>query len=65
VRYVATETAGRLTLPLLRQLLPDLAASPPLCYVAGPPGMVERQAAFLSALGVAPGDIKTDSFTGY
>lgn len=65
VCYVATATAGRLTAPLLRQLLPDLAARQPRCYVAGPPGMVERVAATLPTLGVAPGDIKTDSFTGY
>ncbi len=63
--YVATATAGRLTQPLLRQLLPDLAARQPLAYIAGPPGMVEHAARLLVALGQDGADIRTDRFDGY
>ena len=63
--YVATATAGRLTQPLLRRLLPDLVARQPLAYIAGPPGMVEHAARLLVALGQDAADIMMDRFDGY
>lgn len=63
--YLATETEGRLTRAALLRLLPGITSQEPMTYVAGPPGMVDKAAALLRALGIDNDDIKTDRFDGY
>jgi NAD(P)H-flavin reductase len=37
----------------------------PICYIAGPPGMVQATRAVLVAFGVDEDDVRTEEFTGY
>jgi ferredoxin-NADP reductase len=49
---------------VLRHVRPRVLAQG-MCYVSGPPAMVEHMAALVGALGVAPPRLRLDEFRGY
>lgn len=54
---------GPIGVGILRRHLPDLVV--PEYLVAGPPGFVEALVEELRAFGIAPGDLKSEPFSGY
>lgn len=55
--------AGLVDADLVKRVVGDLAA--PICYVVGPPAMVEAMQDVLSRAGVAEDNIRTEEFYGY
>ena len=54
---------GAIDEALVRRICADLAA--PICYLAGPPAMVEAVRQSLGDAGVNDDDIRSDEFSGY
>ena len=54
---------GMINKEMLARYLKD--ASPPIYYIAGPPGMVKGLHTMINESGVDEGDIRTEEFSGY
>jgi ferredoxin-NADP reductase len=54
---------GMINKEMLARYLKD--ASPPIYYIAGPPGMVKGLHMMINESGVDEGDIRTEDFSGY
>ena len=54
---------GMINKEMLARYLKD--ASPPIYYIAGPPGMVKGLHMMINESGVDEGDIRTEEFSGY
>ncbi|MEO5696019.1 MAG: FAD-dependent oxidoreductase, partial [Burkholderiaceae bacterium] len=58
-----TGSIGPIDEALVQRALAELAS--PVCYVAGPPGMVEAMRQTLADAGVNDADIRSEEFYGY
>ena len=58
-----TEREGLLDDESVRRVVREAGA--PLCYLAGPPGMVTSATAMLQAAGVPAAEIHAEEFFGY
>ncbi len=65
IKYLITEEEGRLNKEKIQEFYPSINNIKPMCYIAGPPGMVDNTKKIFLDLGIDGDNILIDRFEGY